>query len=336
MPNDFDFIAKYGTNGSGNANLDEPYGISTDGTYIYICDKVNSRLVKWRLHGGGFVSQNSVDVSSPRDLIIYRECLFVADTGNDRITILRSSDLSLVGTFATSGSGNSNLNDPTSIATDGSFFYITDDSNSRISKWAISSLSFSAKKTLSTAIEQVTYSPAEKSIYVVDRTNGIIYNYLASDLSQITTLTATSSTDTTFTELRGVLVLNNYLYVLEKNRVQVFDVATLTTRGNSGTDGTGNANIAQGGRIINHRGSILFSDIGNDRIMIWSSYKPERAFDSGEAIKIHGSFFANPVVAIGGKQERVAVTIGGTEDRDKIVSVEEEALNDNYMNTEET
>ena len=51
------FISKIGTYGSGDDQFDQPYGVATDGTYIYVADTGNYRIVKRKASDLSFVSK---------------------------------------------------------------------------------------------------------------------------------------------------------------------------------------------------------------------------------------------------------------------------------------
>ncbi len=344
MPSDFDFITNYGSIGTGKSNFTNPQGIVTDGTYLYVADQGNHRLLKLVLHGGAFVKQVGItgtsgsgdtDFNSLNDVHLFKDRLFVADSVNDTIKVF-NQDLVFIKSFGT-------VDSPVSFTDDGENLYVSDSNNHRIVVYDRNlNLNFTFGSNGSgnnnfNAPKGIHFDKQEKFLYVVDVGNTRVSQFqnTGSTLKFIDSLVAADSTDSSIAGLNDITVKDHYLYLIESARIQVFDTVAFTTRGNAGSSGSGNSNISAGRHIINFRDTLIFSESGNDRISIWNNYKPERAFDSGETIKIFGGFFQNPVVAIGGKQERVDVTIGGTATADKIISVEEEELNDNYMNVEE-
>lgn len=92
------FIAQWGILGTGNTNLKNPTGITTDGTYLYICDTGNNRIVQLvkALPGGPYA-----------------------------------------GYWGSSGSGTTNLASPLGVSTDNTFLYIDDTGNNRVVKVAL-------------------------------------------------------------------------------------------------------------------------------------------------------------------------------------------------------
>ena len=344
MTSDFDFITNYGSVGTGKSNFTNPQGIDTDGTYLYVADQGNHRILKLVLHGGAFVGQIGItgtsgsgdeSFNSPNDVHLFKDHLFIADSINDRIKIY-DKNLVFKKSFGT-------LDTPVSITSDGNNLYVSDSNNHRIVVYDRNlNLNFIFGSNGSgnnnfNAPKGIHFDKQEKFLYVVDVGNTRVSQFqnTGSTLKFIDSLVAADSTDSSLTGLNDITVKDHYLYLIESARIQVFDTVAFTTRGNAGSSGSGNYNISAGRHITNLRDALMFSESGNDRISIWNNYKPERAFDSGETIKVFGGFFSNPVIAIGGKQERQDVTIGGTETKDVIIAVEEEELNDNYMNVEE-
>ena len=345
MPSNFDFIINYGSVGTGNANLTNPQGIDTDGIYLYIADQGNHRIVKWLLRGGTFVAQAGTtgtsgdgddEFNSPNDVHLFRNHLFVADSVNDRIKVY-TKNLVFKKSFGT-------VDNPVSITDDGENLYVCDNNNDRIVVYDRDlnlNFTFGSNGSGNNNFNEpkgIYFDKKEKFLYVVDTSNTRVSQFqnTGSTLSFVDSLVAGDSTDSSISGLNDITVKDHYLYLMETARIQVFDTTVFTTRGNAGTSGSGNTKISAGEHIIHYRDTLIFSDSGNDRISIWNNYKPERAFDTGESITIFGGLFQNPVTPIGGKQDRVSVTIGGTTRQALMTNIEEEELNSNYCMTKET
>jgi len=331
MPDDFGFINKYGSAGTGNDNFNNPFGMDTDGEFLYIADATNHRILKKRLSGGTFIAQagitgtsgtgtNKNDLNQPRDILLFNDRLFVVDTSNNRIKIY-DKNFNQIKIFGSSGTGNDNFSQPTCIITDGRFLYICDSGNSRIVKYDAEKLTFDSKAGTNgsgnsqlVAPEQISYNRHEDMIYIVDFSNTRVVKWKADDLSFVKKLTTSNSTDSSLTGLSGITIKNHFIYLLESNRIQVFDTNTFTSQTTVGTSGTGNTNISDGGYIINHNNTIIFSDLGNDRINVWYDYNPERSFVSKGTRVISGRQFQQPSISFDEKQLGVDLTIGGTED----------------------
>jgi len=341
MPSDFDKIVSYGSTGTGNSNLDTPVGMATDGTYIYIVDFGNHRIQKWTLRGGSFVANigssgtGDNNFSNPEDIMYYKGLLFISDTQNDRIKIHKADDLRFVKEFGTTGSGSGNFNSPRGLTNDGKYLYIADHNNARIVIYNLRELTFekSVSITGTPTLTQIAYDNHEKVLYVTDSSNKNILKMRADDLS----LTILSTTNITSSVMRGINIKDHYVYLLNTTAtgtvvIQVYDSASIVSKATKTITKTGSI----GSRIILHRNVILWSDEASDEINIYYNYKPERAFDTGESITIFGDLFQNPVIPVGGKQDRVNVTIGGTTRQDLMTNIEEERLNSNFCMTRET
>lgn len=348
MPKNLAYIINYGSNGSGNNNVANPNGFATDGKHLFIADTANNRILKWNLEGGGYVAQTGStgsgdeNFSVPADIEIFRDRLFIVDQSNHRIKVY-TKDLVFVKSFGSSGTGNTNFSSPTSITTDGESLYISDTGNDRIVVYD-RDLAFDFKfgsngsgNNNFDSPRQIAFDKHENVLYVVDLNNTRVSKLLklATTFRFVDSIVAADSTDASLAGLSGVAVKDHYVYLLEGARIQVFDAATLTTRTTAGSTGSGNTNISDGAFIKTYKNTVIFSDTGNDRLNIWYDYKPARSFSSGDTRKISGAWFVNPIIPIGGKQERQDVTIGGTATKDLFNQIEEEQLSDCAASVEE-
>ncbi|MEM7703908.1 MAG: 6-bladed beta-propeller [Pseudomonadota bacterium] len=134
----FNFIRRIGSFGSGNGEFDLPRGVGIDSQgFVYVADGNNHRVQKftpdgtyvdqWGVRGsenGNFERPNSL-VVGPGDLI------YVADRDLDRIQIFES-DGTFVSVFGESGTGPGQFNIPESMAFDSfGFLYVADVFNDR-------------------------------------------------------------------------------------------------------------------------------------------------------------------------------------------------------------
>jgi len=145
------------TDGTGtSASFDRPYGITTDGTNLYVADHGNHRIRKividngtvTTLAGSSYGSTDgtgtSASFSYPTGITTDGTNLYVTDHGNHRIRKIVIST-GVVTTLAGSSSGNTDatgtsasFNYPTGITTDGTNLYVSDQSNQWIRKIVIS------------------------------------------------------------------------------------------------------------------------------------------------------------------------------------------------------
>jgi len=148
----------YADNATGtSASFDTPYGITTDGTNLYVTDHGNHRIRKIVIDNGtvttlaGSSSGNtdatgtSASFNYPTGITTDGTNLYVSDQSNQRIRKIVIST-GVVTTLA--GSGSQGLGDhptgtsasfkyPNEITTDGTNLYVADQSNHRIRKIVI-------------------------------------------------------------------------------------------------------------------------------------------------------------------------------------------------------
>ena len=73
-------------------------------------------------------------LGGPSGLSVLDGSLYVADTWNNRVVRLRTSDLSFVAAVGSRGSGPNEFRGPTAVASDGTHLYVADTENDRIEK----------------------------------------------------------------------------------------------------------------------------------------------------------------------------------------------------------
>jgi len=124
------FQSAFGSNGSGDNNFSAPRSMTTDGTYLYVCDTGNNRIKKHTFagtyvaqvgssgHGNGeFWSLSPVGIATNG---IY---LYACDFFNNRVQIFNCSDLSYVAQVAMQ-TRDGTVGNPASITLDGTYFYV--------------------------------------------------------------------------------------------------------------------------------------------------------------------------------------------------------------------
>jgi len=326
-------ITKLGSNGSGNLNFDNPSGFDTDGFNLFIADFSNNRLIKRSLIGGQFKDKNE-DLSLPKDVIYLNGLLYVCDSGNHRVSVHRVSDLKQLKTFGSQGTGNSNFDNPTSITTDGRYLYIADSNNSRIVKYNVNDLSYHSKfgssgtgneQLGSGSVTQIAYDKHEKCIYIVDSDVPRVLKWWA-DFSRkkiyIDSIVESDSTDSSLTGLYGVSVKDHYIYVIEENRIQVFDAGGLVTKSSAGQDGSDLGDIGGGGYIRNYQNYLIFSDLINDKVEFWSEYKPSLS-SRDDIPSLENSIFDNFQMITDIPQQGAEIPVDGTLNREKVRFISE-------------
>ncbi|MBI39669.1 MAG: hypothetical protein CMF59_08720 [Leptospiraceae bacterium] len=143
------------SNGSGSsATFDTPYGITTDGTNLYVADRSNHAIRKIVIasrevstvagNGSGGHSDGTgagAQLQYPEDVTTDGTNLFVADRHNHmirKIVLSTGKVTSIVGStssgFADGHGSNARFHYPTGITTDGRDLYVSDHANNRIRK----------------------------------------------------------------------------------------------------------------------------------------------------------------------------------------------------------
>jgi DNA-binding beta-propeller fold protein YncE len=132
-------LSTFGSLGTGNGQLDYPYGVATDAAgNIYVADSGNNRIQKFNSDGtyvssfGSYGTENG-QFNAPRGIAIDADGnIYVADTDNNRIQMFTSTGTH-VSSFGTGGTGNGQFNIPTGIAIDATGnIYVADTGNHRI------------------------------------------------------------------------------------------------------------------------------------------------------------------------------------------------------------
>jgi RHS repeat-associated protein len=133
-----------GTAGSGNGQLNEPEGITFDGSNLYVADMNNNRVQEFnekREYVTKFGTKGTGDAQfeAPEDIAVASggEDLYISDFGNDRVQELGSTGKYLA-QFGVSGTGPGQLNSPTGLAVNSSGdVYVVDDGNNRVEEWKL-------------------------------------------------------------------------------------------------------------------------------------------------------------------------------------------------------
>jgi DNA-binding beta-propeller fold protein YncE len=131
------FLSILGTKGSSQGQLGAPNGIAIDHLgNIYVADAGNHRVLKLAPDGGLLAEWKGPELGlyGPRGIAIDSdESIYVLDQGHNRI-VKFSSDGQVLSTWGSTGSGDGQFNDPTSVAVDPKTnrVYVADPINRRI------------------------------------------------------------------------------------------------------------------------------------------------------------------------------------------------------------
>ena len=133
------FVAKWGTTGAAEGELDGPAGIAIDANDdIYLADQKNNRVQKFSGEGRflatfGEAGEGEGQFNLPWGLALDSVGnVYVADWRNDRIQKF-SSDGRFVAIFGRSGGGDGELSRPSGVAVDDAgYVYVADWGNERV------------------------------------------------------------------------------------------------------------------------------------------------------------------------------------------------------------
>jgi DNA-binding beta-propeller fold protein YncE len=128
------FLSTMGTKGSGHGQLGQPNGIAIDrGGNIYVADASNHRVQKLA-PDGTLIAEWTPGLYGPRKIAIGADqSIYVVDQGRTRI-VKFSPDGQVLTTWGSSGSGDGQFSDHTSVAVDPNTnkVYVADPRNGRI------------------------------------------------------------------------------------------------------------------------------------------------------------------------------------------------------------
>lgn len=248
-------------NGTGTgASFNNPQGIATDGTNLFIADSGNNVIRKIVISSGavttfaGSGAGTSADGTGtaasfnyPVGIAVFGENIYVADTGSSKIRKIEISTKNVTtlagsGTaaFADGTGSGASFNSPQGITTDGTYVYVADMTNYRIRKIEIST--------------------------------GIVTTLAGSGTN---TSTDGTGVEATFSQPRGITTDGTNLYVAEasfsKIRKIVIETGAVTSIAGSGSsgsaDGTGTAATFNGPFSLTSDGTHLYiADTSNYRI----------------------------------------------------------------------
>jgi|JI10StandDraft_1071094.scaffolds.fasta_scaffold90476_2 hypothetical protein len=245
------------TDGTGTAaSFNNPYGLTSDGTNLFVADSSNHRIRKiviatgvvTTLAGNGVGNADGTGTAAlfnnPYGLTSDGTNLFVADTSNHRIRKIVIAT-GVVTTLAGNGIGNTNgtgtaalFSNPKGITNDGTNLFVADQSNHRIRQIVIAT--------------------------------GVVTTLAGNGLGN----TDGTGTAALFASPSGITRVGTNLFVADYNnhRIRQIVIATgvvTTLAGNTSgnTDGTGTAGLFNNPHGITSDGTNLFvADTGNHRI----------------------------------------------------------------------
>src|SRR3989339_494148 len=263
------------------AGMGAAFGIATDGTYIYMTDYGNHRIVK-RLASNlsyvakiGSLGSGNDQFSNPTGIAADGTYIYVLDTGNHRIVKRLASDLSYVSQIGSLGTGNDQFDYPYGIATDGTYIYIADSNNYRIVKRLAEDLSYVAKIGSNGSGDDQFNTPRGIAtdgtyLYIADTYNNRIAKRLPEDLSYVAKIGSLGSGNDQFSNPAGIAIDGINVYVVDtgNNRiVKRLAADALTYVSKIGSVGSGNDQFDFPTGIVVSGININVADTSNNRIV---------------------------------------------------------------------
>jgi hypothetical protein len=240
------------------ASFNNPHGITTDGTHLYVADYSNFKIRKIEIATGivttmaGSGISGSVDgVSSiatfaaPSDITTDGNNLYVSDNNKIRKININTGEVSTLAGSGTAGAIDAigtaaSFNLPTGIATDGSNLYVADDGNNKIRKILISTGSVTTLAGTGTvgAVDAtgIAASFNNPAGITTDGTNLFVSELINHKIRKIviatgvvTTLAGSGTagvvdavgTTASFTNPQGIISDGNYLYVADRGNNKI-------------------------------------------------------------------------------------------------------------------
>ena len=295
------FALTWGSNGSGNGQFSNPYGVTVGAAgNVYVADTNTNRIQKFDSSGnfllawGSFGTSNGQFISPAGVAVDAAGNVYVADTSNHRIQKFDGSGNFLL-KWGSSGSGNSQFSFPNGLAvgTAGNV-YVADSNNNRIQKFDGSGNFLLAWGSFGTSNGQFI-SPygvavgAADNVYVADTDNSRIQKFDGSG-DFLLAWGSFGTSNGQFRSARGVTmdtVDNVYVADTDNSRIQKFDSSGtfLLAWGSHGADN--GQFFYPVDVVVNPAGNVYVAEIGNDRIQKFTtnSFALDDAVpDDGDAI----------------------------------------------------
>jgi len=280
------FILKWGTQGAGDGQFNNPVGVAADSSgNVYVTDSSNSRvekfdgsgnlILKWGTQGSGngqFNGPGGIAVDSSGNV-------YVTDYGNSRVQKFDSSG-NFILKWGTQGSGNGQFLYPSWIAVDGSGnVYVNDVGNFRIEKfgssgnfiltWPIGVMYFASEVAVDSS----------GNVYLADSGNNRIVKFTSTGTATLTWGCLNSgsgngcpngSGDGQFHDPVGVATdSSGNVYVTDEgnSRVEKFDSSgNFLLKWGSYGSGDGQFDLGSKGVAVDSSGDVYVVDLGHNRV----------------------------------------------------------------------
>jgi hypothetical protein len=272
------FYQKWGSNGSGNTNFDNPIGICVDSAgNIYVADQNNARVVKYTAEGVYVTKWGSSGSGNGEFSGLWAICcdsndkIYTTEIGNQRIQRFTSAGVYET-KWGSAGSGNGEFDTPTGICADSSNnIFVAEFVNHRIQKFQ-SDGTYVTKWGINGSGDGEMANPSglacdsSDNVYLADYGNDRVQKFDNDG-------TFIAKWSSSFVGVRDVTIdTNNYVYTIESgnDRIQKFTSGGtyMCTWGSAGsTDGKFDE---AWGIDINQNGDIVTTENGNDRVQVFS------------------------------------------------------------------
>jgi len=274
-PNNFKML-----DGAGFNELNDPSGVVSDGTYLYIADEVNDRIVKKLLSNLSYVYEigsngaGNNGFNTPYGLTEDGTNLYVSDCLNHRVVKRLLSNLSYVDEVGSSGSGDDNFSFPRGLTNDGTNLYITDGENHRIVKRKCSDLTYVSKiGTTGTGNDNFSYpydiATDNTYLYIADRGNHRIVKRNCSDLAYVDEIGSSGSGNDNFSYPNGITCDGTNIYIADQLNYRIVKrkCSDLTYVSKIGSEGSGNDNFDNPLAVTNDGTYLYVADRDNSRVV---------------------------------------------------------------------
>jgi DNA-binding beta-propeller fold protein YncE len=239
------FIASWGSTGSGNGQISNPQGIAVNsaGTTLYVADEYNNRVEAFNASGayltqwGSFGNGNGQFFFGPEEVAVNSAgtTLYVTDNYDSRVEAFSASG-SYLTQWGSLGAGNGQFNyGPQGLAMNsaGTTLYATDDENSRVETFSGSGAYLSQWATDENVYypSGIAVNSAGTTLYVTDPEYDIVevYNGAGVSLTQWGVPGTVGAGNGQFNRPIGIALSpdNSKIYIVDSgnNRVEVFDAS---------------------------------------------------------------------------------------------------------------
>ena len=229
----FTFVSKWGTQGSGPGQFNQPRSVATDAAgNVYVADLQNSRIQKFTADGTFLTQWRGFAAASPAGVAVDGAGnVYAADRNNHRIMKF-TSDGALLQTFGSFGTQPGQLNAPEGVAVDSAGnIYVAEYSSNRVQKFdpnGGSIMIFGSRGTADGQFELPTDVAVDSlgNIYVADDANNRVQRFDPSGAFS-TKWGSNGTADGQFLGARGVAIGGSggvYVADFTNRRIQKFTV----------------------------------------------------------------------------------------------------------------